>query len=132
MRCSNENPRPGRHANFTGTEQWFRHSLARDITYTEGVQYVAETAGAYWLLDEIAIAQRSVPALGHEEFQVWKLVVTVSPCPGSPVTNRTASLSVEDGNDNVVWTNHISFTDFPEPGIELWFTDKVILLPSEY
>jgi hypothetical protein len=93
---------PAAMANFTGTEQWFRHSLARNILYTEGAQYVAETAGAYWLLDEIAQAQ------------------------------RTASLSVEDGNDHVVWAKHISFTDFPEPGIELWFTGGVILLPSEY
>jgi hypothetical protein len=32
----------------------------RGITYTEGVEYVAETAGAYWLLDEIALAKVGV------------------------------------------------------------------------
>ena len=36
---------------FTGTETWFRHPLARKVLYTEGVQYVAEQGGAYWLLD---------------------------------------------------------------------------------
>jgi hypothetical protein len=110
-------------AGFTGTEQWFRHSLARDITYTEGAQYVAETAGAYWLLDEIALAQRYIRKVAREEFQVWKLVVQ---------DNATGDLFVEDGNDNLVWTKHLEFTDFPAEGITLWFTAKVILLPSEY
>ena len=41
---------------FTGTENWYRHNLNTDILYTDGAKYVAETAGAYWLLDEIAVA----------------------------------------------------------------------------
>jgi hypothetical protein len=39
---------------FTGTERWFRHAMNQRVTYTEGAQFVAEKAGAYWLLDEIA------------------------------------------------------------------------------
>ncbi|MFZ4768472.1 MAG: DUF6876 family protein, partial [Roseimicrobium sp.] len=35
---------------FTGTEQWYRHGLARNVLYTEGAQHVAESGGAYWLL----------------------------------------------------------------------------------
>ena len=60
---------------FTGTETWYRHPLARKVLYTEGVQYVAEQGGAYWLLDIIAIAQKHEPRVAHEEFQVWKLQV---------------------------------------------------------
>ena len=48
---------------FTGTESWFRHALVRDILYTEGVQYVAEQGGAYWLLDEIALLQKYQPEI---------------------------------------------------------------------
>jgi len=44
-------------ARFTGTEQWFRHSINSKVLYTEGTQYLAEHAGAYWLLDEIALIQ---------------------------------------------------------------------------
>ena len=32
---------------FTGTEQWYRHGLARNVLYTEGAQHVAESGGAY-------------------------------------------------------------------------------------
>jgi hypothetical protein len=42
-------------AQFTGTEQWHRHPLVRNILYTDGVQFVAQSGRAYWLIDEIAL-----------------------------------------------------------------------------
>ena len=60
---------------FTGTETWFRHQFMRHITYTEGVQFLAERAGAYWLLDDIIFGQSTVAELKNEPFQVWKLAV---------------------------------------------------------
>ena len=44
--------------NFTGSEHWYRHGLVRTILFTDGAKYVADQGGAYWLLDEIALAQR--------------------------------------------------------------------------
>ena len=41
---------------FTGTEHWYRFGIVPNITCTDGAKYVADTAGAYWLLDEIALA----------------------------------------------------------------------------
>ncbi len=43
---------------FIGTQELYRHRLVKKIVYTEGVQYVAEHGGAYWLIDEIALAQQ--------------------------------------------------------------------------
>ncbi len=108
---------------FTGSEHWYRHPLVRQVLFTDGAKYVADEAEAYWLLDEIAFAQRAVPAVGAEAFQVWKLAVT---------PDCTATLSCEDGNDNTVFTKALEFTDFPAPGIVLWFADNTIFLPSEY
>ncbi|MGM5000122.1 DUF6876 family protein [Tardiphaga sp. 538_B7_N1_4] len=107
---------------FTGSQEWFRHPLNRSVLFTEGAKYVADQAGAYWLLDEIALAQQHVRTVRAQEFQVWKLDV---------VSNR-ATLHCEDGNDQQVYTKNIPFTDFPACGVTLWFTDNVILLPSEY
>jgi hypothetical protein len=109
---------------FTGSEQWFRHSLVRTITYTEGAQYLAEHGGAYWLLDEIALANRYEASVKGEEFQVWKL--------RRDAEGNGAGLSVEDGNGNEVYRKRIEYTDFPLPEIDLWCTNNVILLPSEY
>jgi hypothetical protein len=108
---------------FTGTENWYRHGINRKVLFTDGAKYVADEGGAYWLLDAIAIAQFFERGVTGEEFQVWTLKVN---------EDRTASLVCDDGNGSIVYTQHIAFTDFPIPVIKLYFTDNIILLPSEY
>ena len=108
---------------FTGTENWYRHGLVRNILFTDGVKHVADKAGAYWLIDEIALSQISEKAVAGEEFQLWKLAVKA---------DKTALLVCEDGNGSAVYSKEISFTDFPLAEIKFFFTDKTILLPSEY
>ncbi|VFU10936.1 DUF6876 family protein [Methylocella tundrae] len=108
---------------FTGSEHWYRHALVRDILYTDGVKYVAETAGAYWLNDEIALTQRFDKRIAAEEFQLWRL--TVNP-------DHSATLVCEDGDGGSVFTRLIEFTDFPRAEISFYLVNKTILLPSEY
>jgi len=91
-------------AQFTGSENWYRHGINRNVLFTDGAQYVAEHGGASWLLDEIAIIQPYNKRVAAEEFQVWKLAV----CP-----DRTATLTCDDGNGNVVFNKGIEHTDFP-------------------
>ena len=62
-------------AQFTGSEQWFRHALVRSVLFTDGAKHVADAGGAYWLLDEIALAQRYKKRVAAEEFQNWTLKV---------------------------------------------------------
>ncbi len=107
---------------FTGSEHWYRHPLARKVLYTDGAQYVAEHGGAYWLIDAIAFLQAE-SAVAAEEFQLWKLMVRA---------DHTATLACEDGNGKRVYAHEIPFTDFPLPEIKLYFTNDTILLPSEY
>jgi hypothetical protein len=108
---------------FTGSESWYRHGINRAVLFTEGAKYVADQAGAYWLLDEIAIIQPHDASVAAEEFQVWKLAVN---------TDQTGTLTCDDGNDNVVYTKPLEYTDFPQDGVTLYFTNNTILLPSEY
>ena len=108
---------------FTGSEHWYRHGLVRDILFTDGAKYTADEGGAYWLLDEIAFAQKGEKAVAAEEFQVWVLKVNA---------DRTVTLSCGDGNDNTVYTKEIPFTDFPADEITFWFANNTIYLPSEH
>ncbi len=39
---------------FTGSTEFYRHAFNRAVIYTEGVQYLADNAGAHWLVDAIA------------------------------------------------------------------------------
>ena len=108
---------------FTGSEHWYRHGMLRNVLFTDGAKHVADAGGAYWLLDEIALAQRFIKTVAAEPFQVWRLAVEA---------DSTASLSCEDGNGHTVYRKAIPFTDFPLKEVTLWFTDNTILLPSEY
>jgi hypothetical protein len=87
-------------AQFTGSDNCYRHTINRNVLYTDGAQHVAA-----------------------EEFQVWKL--TVHP-------HGSATLTCDDGNDNIVLTKKIEYTDFPLDEITLYFANNVIHLPSEY
>ncbi len=108
---------------FTGSENWYRHGINSSVLYTDGVQFLAEQGGAYWLLDIIAIAQQHESHVAQEEFQVWKLQIRA---------DRSATVLCDDGNGNVVYTQEIPFTDFPLDEVKLYFANNVIHLPSEY
>lgn len=107
---------------FTGTEKWYRHALNRHILYTDGAQHVAEAGGAYWLLDEIVLAQRFAHSVASELFQRWTLTVSA---------DQSAVLDCDDGNGYSVYKKEIPFTDFPLPTIAFYFENNVICLPAE-
>ena len=65
---------------------------------------------------------------GRERFQVRKL--TVNP-------DGSATLTTEDGNDNLSHTEKLWYTDFPLREVSLWSVRNerygfTIMLPSEY
>ena len=105
---------------FTGTENWYRHYFIRDVTFTDGVKYFADTAGAWWFVDDSIIEYS--PLMREHGF----LTLTLD------VSNSQAKITVDDGNDNVLATREIPYTDCPSGQYRFYFTDNVFLLPSEY
>ena len=108
---------------FTGTENWYRHPLFKHFTYTDGVKYVAEQGGEYWLIDKIFGAQYSNINLPEQEFQVWIL---------EHENIRGATLVCHDGDYNYQHHEKLIFSDFPMSKITLYFCNSVLLLLSEY
>ena len=106
-------------AQFMGTEEHHRFSPLTKLVCTDGVMYLAENAGCFWLLDILASVQ-SMDKIRREDMQV--------------LIFNTGELTVriEDGNKNVLYTQDIGFTDFPLDEITLWVMNNVVLLPSEY
>ena len=59
-----------------GCDQVFRHWLG--FKFTDGVKYVADKAGAHWLIDAIGSYQPSSKLRSNQrlqEFQLWELKV---------------------------------------------------------
>jgi hypothetical protein len=107
----------------------YRRTPLSNVVYTDGVKYMADEAGADWLIDEIVLAQRR-PRVAGEEFQTWKLKVEPSQ-QASLTCFRAAPLS-EDGGDDVVYKKRIDFTDFPIDEISLYCVRGTLMLPNEY
>lgn len=107
-------------AHATGTEDLHKHWLG--LLYTDGVQFLAEGAGAYWLIDAIASHQpkaRKDPMLC--EFQLWTL----------KVKKNKAVLTCERDTNDVAIRQRIPYTDFPLDDVKLYLENGVLMLPSE-
>ena len=110
---------------FTGTMIWYKHSLFQKYTYTEGVKFLCENAGCYWLLDKILIHQLFTHPLKDLDLdrQFWTLTVA---------EDNAGILTCYRDSDEPVFSEELSFTDFPLEEISLWLLNNVLLLPSEY
>jgi hypothetical protein len=96
--------------------------LNRNILFTDGVKYVADAGGAYWLLDRIVSEQMSASAVGRADFQSWTLKVRA---------NRTAILSCANAEGEIILMAEVTYTDFPLAEITLNLKNGVIYLPNE-
>ena len=109
-------------AQFTGTERYYR--LNRKCVITDGAKYLADTAGAYWLLDAAA---SYLLEIGTDD---WFVLVRLL------VNDSKAVLTLEDGNGGIRAQQDIGYTDFPLQEQVLyanWDGEHwVLLLPSEY
>jgi hypothetical protein len=108
-------------AHFTGGETLYRHWLG--LTYTEGVRFLAERCGAFWLIDLVG---SHLPAVRRDRkargFCVWRLAV-------SP--DGSAEAVCDDGDDRVIVRQVIEWTDFPLQTATLYLEYGALMLPSE-
>lgn len=113
-----------------GSEGRTRHPFNRRFIYTEGVKAVADSAGAYWLLDIVAtevapIALRLWDEVGDGQ---TFLHVTV-------YDDQSCGLKLDDGNGmygTVHWQRALEYTNFP---VGKWvfylFMDGILEAPRE-
>jgi hypothetical protein len=108
---------------FIGSETVYK--VYPNLRITEGVKFLAEKAESFWLID-IIYSYQSLQKVRKEPFQVYELTVDTS----TPI--KKAKMVCTDGNENILQTQEIPLTTFPLDSIKLYFTDGVLLLPSEY
>ena len=121
-------------AQFTGDLERYKHPLNPQVIYTPGVQYLADKAKAYWLIDAIAsyfgspemnVAQQQDYRL--RQMQFWRLTVN----------GNSAVLGAEaDAGEEPFIRQEIEHTDFPLEKIEIWAgydgLHWTLYLPSEH
>lgn len=119
-------------AHFTGTEDYYASMLGK-MVYTDGVQYLAEQAGAFWLIDLVAsyLHKKQIrQELSDGGMCFWDL--TVNDDHSAVVTCR------RDSGDKPWVRQEIPMTDFPLKSIKLYLGAggpeglPVLMLPTEY
>lgn len=109
-------------SSFTGTTRYY--PFTRRHLLTDGTKYLADTAGAYWLMD---VAASHLDEIGTQD---WFVLIRLE------VQNCSAVMVYEDGNGHEHARQEIEYTDFPLNQIQLFAcwngTHWVIMLPSEY
>ncbi len=112
----------------------YPHGLVPNVVMTEGVHRLRERLDCYWLIDKIATLQAD-ERIAPMPMQFWKLTVLPDPTADKRRLNR-ARLICEKDEDEPVYSEDISFTDFPADGVSIWVEEdgerRVIYLPAEY
>ena len=125
-----------------GTEQWHKHYLG--LVYTDGLKFVADVCGAFWLLDAVASWQPKIVKAMEEHklrpFQVWRLHF----CPHARSepewvldcwSDTPGYKGGEDGPASIELASQaIGYSDFPVglSPFEFWVEGNVALLKGEH
>ena len=104
---------------FIGTTKYYPH-WSKSIRWTDGINFLCEEAGAYWLIDIVASYQSKLKA----PFQLWK--IKVNPDNTALVTMQ------EDTGQPYLAKQEIPYTDFPLREFEFYCIDRVCMVKSEY
>lgn len=111
---------------FTGSKTLTRYNpLFPWLVITDGVLYLAEAAGCYWLLDAIATHLHNLHNVHPREDFV------------SIYLEDTTKLTVEDGNGNVYFSQAFEWTTFPFEDFNFFasrneFGGWTLMLTTEY
>lgn len=122
------------------TDNYHDHSRPRtagaperkpDLFLTDGAEYLRRMASCHWLFDIIASTRKQIDR--HDHFAV--IVLTIHEDRSA---TYTACADIDDNGEflDVYYRQQIEFTDFPLPGIKLYYALQegtgVVMLPGEY
>ena len=112
---------------FHGSEMCYQIPLLK-TRFTEGLKYLAETAGCYWLITDASVIAKSL--LDRSRFITidFKRLSEEK----QDYSGYEAELVYSDGNDNILETHRYNVTDFPLEELRLYFVDNTLMLPNEY
>lgn len=108
---------------FTGTTTYYRYMFGCKLT--DGTKYLADKAGAFWLLDAI-VSYQTEPKVKAMDIQFWTLQRPADDA------DHSAVLFLTDGRTETrIIQQDIAFTDFPLKEAKIWLQNNILFLPSE-
>src|SRR5688500_8469390 len=99
---------------YVGAQRYYRYQIADQVIFlTDGCQYVADQAQAYWLF-ELILSYQQGKRLREEAVQVWTL---------TKHQEGDWLVTCADGYDTILLTHSLKYCDFPFLTMELYLVD---------
>lgn len=108
---------------FIGSENIYEHWMSKNLKYTDGIRYLCEKIGGYWLMDIIMSYNKCDLKTQRCPFQMW--ILTIKNGKGDIIMR-------EDTNTPVIVKHDILATDLPNVTLKLYCCDGTLMLPTEY
>lgn len=111
--------------NFYGSENFYKDFMG--VILTDGIKTLCELTSCYWLITDTAVILMN-NYLNKEDFIVIKIKVN---------DDKSAVVTLEDGNNNKLYSQNYEYTDFKLKSFELWAVYNEVgtytyMLKSEY
>lgn len=120
-------------AHTTGTYQWHKHWLG--LIYTDGIEFVAKTCEAYWLIDLVASHQPEIRKRwpNDHDFQVWNLTKIENDRQFEWLAEAWTDTPFSEGSFKLA-SQRIPYSDFPDElsPFEFWVEGGTMLLKQEH
>ncbi|PKQ44475.1 DUF6876 family protein [Confluentibacter flavum] len=112
---------------FCGTEQFFQLPLIR-TRFTDGIHYLAEKAGCFWLITDASVIAKSLMD------KSYFITIDFKRLSESERQQKgcEAIINYTDGNETILETHRYNVTDFPLDELRMYFVNNTLMLPSEY
>jgi hypothetical protein len=112
---------------FCGTKMFFKIPLI-GTRFTDGLKYLANEAGCFWLITDASVIAKSLSNRSHFITIDFKRLSEKEQFE----KQCEAIINYSDGNDKIFETHRYNVTDFPLDELRLFFADNTLMLPSEY
>jgi hypothetical protein len=110
---------------FHGSEHFYKDYLG--VILTDGVKKLCELCNCYWIISDMAVILMS-KFKDKEDFIVVKIRAN---------EDKSCKIVLEDGNNNKLYEQKYTYTDFPLRKYEFWAVFNEVgtytyMIPSEY
>ncbi|MBP0904265.1 DUF6876 family protein [Mariniflexile gromovii] len=112
---------------FCGSTRFFQLPLIQ-TRFTDGVHYLAEKAGCFWLVTDASVIAKSLMDKSYFVTIDFKRLSKAE----QEEQGCEAIITYGDGNDTILETHRYNVTDFPLDALRLFFVNNTLMLPSEY
>lgn len=118
-------------SNFTGTNEYHKFSILFKEVLTDGVKYLCDNLGCYWLMDIVGSTQHLEKIKANKSFIIWKIKRVGKGFIVRAYSDYNSKETEEENKQYLLYSQKGLYTDFKLNEYEFYQQGEVLLLKSE-